>query len=124
MDAVHGSLQQIETLRQSVDALTQEQKKASEDHSVRASELSDAQQKVSDAQRSLKWADDSLLTFHGWQTATSAQGVGGYFEQIDRSQAELEAAGFVELGWSSDRQTEWKKAIALLSANFQKNYGA
>lgn len=116
----HGSLKQIATLRQSVDALTQEQKKASEDHSVRASELSDAQQKVSDAQRSLKWADDSLLTFQGWQTATGAQGVGGYFEQVDRSQAELEAAGFVELGWSSDRQAKWKEAITLLSANFQK----
>lgn len=116
----HGSLQQIETLRQSVDALTQEQKKASEDHSVRASELSDAQQKVSDAQRSLKWADDSLQIFQGWQSAIAAQGVGEYFQQSDRSQVELEAAGFVELGWSSDRQLQWKEAIALLSANFQK----
>lgn len=116
----HSSLQQIGTLRQSVDALTQEQKTASEDQVVRASELSEAQQKVSEAQRSLKWADDSLLTFQGWQTATTAQGVGAYFQQGDRSQAELEAAGFVELGWSSDRQGQWKEAIALLSANFQK----
>lgn len=116
----HSSLQQIGTLRQSVDALTQEQKTASEDQVVRASELSEAQQKVSEAQRSLKWADDSLLTFQGWQTATAAQGVGAYFQQGDRSQAELEAAGFVELGWSSDRQGQWKEAIALLSANFQK----
>lgn len=116
----HSSLQQIGILRQSVDALTQEQKKASEDQVVRASELSEAQQKVSDAQRALKWADDCLLTLHGWQTATTAQGVGEYFQQVDRSQADLEKSGFVELGWRPDRQGQWKDAITLLSANFQK----
>ena len=116
----HSSLQQIGTLRHSVDALTLEQKTASEDQIVRASELSEAQQKVSDAQRSLKWADDSLLTFLGWKAATTAQGVGAYFQQSDRNQAELEAAGFVELGWSSGRQARWKDAVTLLSANFQK----
>ncbi|CAB1402231.1 hypothetical protein [Pseudomonas fluorescens] len=116
----HSSLQQIVALRQSVDALTQEQKTASEDQVVRASELSEAQQKVSDAQRSLKWADDRLLSFQGWPTAIAAQGVGAYFQEGDRSQAELQAAGFVELGWTSDRQGKWKEAITLLSANFQK----
>lgn len=115
----HSSLQQIGTLRQSVDALTQEQKKASEDQVGRASELSEAQQKVSDAERSIKWADDSLLNLQGWQSVSVAQGVGEYFQKADQSQAELTAA-FVELGWSSDRQEQWKEATALLSANFQK----
>lgn len=116
----HSSLQQIGTLRQTVNVLMQDQKKASEDQVVRASELSEAQQKVSDAQRSLKWADDSLLTFQGWKTATTALSVGVYFQQVDRSQSDLEAAGFVELGWRFDRQVQWKEAITLLSTNFHK----
>jgi exonuclease SbcC len=115
----HSSLQQIGVLRQSVDVLAQEQKQASEDQVVRASELSEAQQKVSDAERSLKWADDSLLTLLGWQSATVAQGVGEFFQEADLSQAEL-TVRFVELGWSSDRQEQWKEATALLSVNFQK----
>lgn len=115
----HSSLQQIGTLRQSVNALAQEQKKASEDQVVRASELSEAQQKVSDAERAIKWADDSLLTLQSWQSVTAAQSVGSYFQKSDLSEADL-TAGFVELGWSSDRQEQWKEAIALLSANFQK----
>ncbi len=116
----HSSLQHIGTLHQSVDSLTQEQKAASEDQAVRASELSEAQQKVSDARRSLKWADESLLTLKEWQTATTAQGVEAYFQQGDKSQAELEMAGFVELAWSADRQDQWKEATILLSTNFQK----
>lgn len=115
----HSSLQQIGTLRQSVNALAQEQKQASEDQVVRASELSEAQEKVSGAERSIKWADDSLLTLQGWQSATTAQGVAEYFQEADLSQAEL-TARFVELGWSSDRQEQWKEATAFLSANFQK----
>lgn len=115
----HSSLQQIRTLRQSVDALAQQQKHASEDQVFRASELSEAQQKVSDAEQSIKWADDSLLTFQSWQSVTAVQSVGAYFQKADISQAEL-TTGFVELGWSSDRQEQWKGATALLSANFQK----
>lgn len=115
----HNSLQQIGTLRQSVNVLAQEQKQASEDQAVRASELSEAQQKVSDAERSLKWADDSLQTLQGWLSATMAQGVGEYFQEGDLSQADL-TARFAELGWSSDRQEQWKEATASLSANFQK----
>ncbi|WP_270828595.1 AAA family ATPase [Aeromonas sp. Y318-1] len=115
----HSALQQIGTLRRSVDVLTQEQKQASEDQAVKASELSMAQQKVSDAERARKWADESLLILQGWQSATTAQGVGEFFQAADLSQAEL-TARFVELGWSSDRQEQWKEATALLSANFQK----
>ncbi|MDY0936172.1 AAA family ATPase [Pseudomonas viridiflava] len=115
----HSSLQQIGTLRQSVDALALEQKHASEDQVVRASELSEAQQRVSDAERSTKWADDRLLTLQGWQSVTAVQSVGEYFQKADLSQAEL-TAEFVELGWSSERQEQWKEATALLSANVQK----
>lgn len=115
----HSSLQQIGTLRQSVSLLAREQKQASEDQAVRASELSEAQQKVADAERSIKWADDSLLTLHSWRSAITAQGVTEYFQEFELSQADLKAK-FVELGWSSDRQEQWKVATALLSANFQK----
>lgn len=114
-----SSLQQIGTLRQSADVITQEQKQASEDQAVKASELSKAQQRVSDAERALKWADESLLILQGWQSATTAQGVGEFFQAADLSQAEL-TARFVEMGWSSERQEQWKEATALLSANFQK----
>ena len=115
----HGSLQQIRALRQSVEILAREQKQASEDQIVCTSELSKAQEKVSEAERSLKWADDSLLVLQEWTSAITSEGVREYFQEADPSQVEL-AADFVELGWSSDRQEQWKEATALLSANFQK----
>jgi exonuclease SbcC len=115
----HNFLQQLGTLRQSVNVLAQEQKKASEDQAVRGSELSEAQQKVAEAERSIKWADESLLMLKGWILATEVQGVGEYFQENDLSQAEL-TARFVEIGWDSDRQNQWKEATALLSTNFHK----
>lgn len=115
----HSASQQIEALRQSINFISQEQTQASEDQAARASELSEAQQKVSDAERSLKWTDDSLLTLQGWQSATAAQSVREYFQEGDLSQDEL-TVRFVELGWSFDRQEQWKESTALLTANFQK----
>lgn len=115
----HSSLQHIGTLRQSVDVLALEQKQASDDRVVRASELSEVQLKVSEAERALEWVDDSILPLHEWQSAIAAQGVGEYFQDAALSQAEL-TAKFVELGWSSEQQEQWKEATALLSANFHK----
>ncbi|GAC1039551.1 hypothetical protein thsps117_43090 [Pseudomonas sp. No.117] len=115
----HNSLQQIQSLRQSVDAATQQQKQASEDQVLRASELSEAQQKLSDAERSIKWANESLLILYDWQSVSTAPGVEEYFQNTNTSQLEL-TANFAELNWDSDHQEQWKEAIFLLSTNFQR----
>jgi exonuclease SbcC len=115
----HNSLSQIETLRQSVAAVAEEQKKATDDQLIRSAELSEAQLKVSESERSIKWADDSLATLQRWLTITANSSVSEYFREGDITQVDLRTK-FVELTWPLNQQEQWQAALDLLSRNLPK----
>ncbi len=114
-----NSLSQIETLRQSVATVADEQKKASDDQVIRSSELSEAQLKVSESERSIKWADNSLATLYRWLPITANPGVVEFFREGDITQVDLRTK-FVELTWPSSQQEQWQAALDLLSRNLPK----
>ncbi|WP_122283355.1 AAA family ATPase [Pseudomonas syringae group genomosp. 3] len=114
-----NSLSQIETLRQSVATVADEQKKASDDQVIRSSELSEAQLKVSESERSIKWADDSLATLYRWLPITVNPGVVEFFREGDITLVDLRLK-FVELTWPSSQQEQWQAALDFLSRNLPK----
>lgn len=115
----HDSLNQIESLRQSVDAATREQSKASEDQVVRAKELAEAQIKVSDGERSIKWADECLARLHRWLPHTANPAVVELFSDGDLTPAELRSR-FVEFTWPIAQQEQWQAATDTLFKNVSK----
>ncbi len=115
----HDSLSQIESLRQSVNAATREQSKASEDQVVRAKELAEAQIKVSDGKRSINWADESLAVLNRWLPNTAKPAVIQLFSDEDITPDELRNR-FVELTWPIGQQEQWQTATDTLSKNVSK----
>lgn len=112
----HNSLGQIETLRQSLAKIIDEQKKFSDDQVTISSQLSAAQLKFAEGERAIKWADESLAKLYAWLPTSVSPGVSEFFTEGDLSQVEL-SNRFVELSWPSIKQDQWLEAIHLLSQN-------